>query len=147
MLDSTAKLPPMRVPILLCLSLVLIGCSTIESRIQEIPAAYYTLPPPDQHLIRMGGIREGFTQDQVYIAWGRPDTIRRSYRGRRDVETWIYTGTRHEEIPNWELHPFGFRCGVIYEPVYRPVILSIPYFVKAVTFEGSRVVEWEQARP
>jgi len=63
------KRRPARGLITLILAL-LAGCSTVEDRIKEKPYAYSRLSPSDQALVRAGQVRNGFTQDQVYLAWG-----------------------------------------------------------------------------
>jgi len=54
------------------LLLVLAGCSTVESRIQGNPAAFASLSPADQALVRQGNVRAGMPKAAVYIAWAVP---------------------------------------------------------------------------
>ncbi len=118
----------------------------MEKRIQQYPEAFNGLSEQDRALVLSHRIREGFGPEQVYIAWGRPDSIRKSWRDGKAMETWIYTGTQTQAIPSWEAFPLGFRCGVFYEPIYRPIFVSIPYFLRAATFEKGHVVEWEDTQ-
>ena len=75
------------------LTFLLAGCTTTETRIQERPEAFRALSPNDQALVQQGKIREGMSQDAVYIAWGPPSSrIPGRVRGRI-VETWIYDAT------------------------------------------------------
>ncbi|MDP9097388.1 MAG: hypothetical protein M3N48_00130, partial [Verrucomicrobiota bacterium] len=60
----------------LCLSvsaLILPGCSTTETRISDHPEIFQTLSPRDQELVKAGKIREGMSQNAVWVAWGSPD--------------------------------------------------------------------------
>ncbi len=73
--------------ILTCLTLAVIilsACSAIDSRIHQHEAEFKTYPPEIQALIKNGQIRPGFTETQVYIAWGEP-----YYRGGNQ---WTYPG-------------------------------------------------------
>jgi len=49
-------------------ALILTSCTTTETRIKERPAAYAALSPSDQALVQQGQVREGMSQDAVYIA-------------------------------------------------------------------------------
>ena len=57
---------------LLLLASFLTGCSAVDNRIRERQAEFDSYPPDVQALIKNGQIRTGFTQTQVYIAWGEP---------------------------------------------------------------------------
>lgn len=70
--------------LLLFLAMLIQGCSAIDSRIQERQAEFNTYSPDIQALIKNGQIRPGFTETQVYIAWGEP-----YYRGSGQ---WTYPG-------------------------------------------------------
>lgn len=70
--------------VLLLLSVLLSGCSAVDNRIRQRQAEFDSYPPDVQALIKNGQIRTGFTQTQVYIAWGEP-----YYRGGSQ---WTYPG-------------------------------------------------------
>jgi hypothetical protein len=74
-------------------ALVLSGCSTTESRINEHPEIFQSLSPNDQALVSRGQIRTGMSRDAVYLAWGSADQrVAGAMRGK-STETWIYTAT------------------------------------------------------
>jgi hypothetical protein len=55
------------------------SCSTTETRISEHPEIFQSLSPRDQALVREGKIREGMSQNAVWVAWGAPDLWRHGY--------------------------------------------------------------------
>ncbi len=73
---------------------LLAGCSTIDTRIQKNPTAYAHLSASDQALVRAGRIRDGMPKSAVFLAWGRPDQLRRGFRRGAPYEAWIYTEQR-----------------------------------------------------
>src|SRR5204863_8844932 len=58
---------------ILASALFLSSCSTTETRISGHPEIFQSLSPRDQALVRDGKIREGMSQDAVWLAWGTPD--------------------------------------------------------------------------
>jgi len=69
------------------------GCSTPQTRISERPEVYQRLSSTDQALVAQGRIREGMSQDAVYIAWGAPNQRAVGRNRGSAVETWIYFDT------------------------------------------------------
>jgi hypothetical protein len=69
---------------LILAGLILSGCSAVDNRVRERQAEFNTYPPDIQALIKNGQVRPGFTETQVYIAWGEP-----YYRGSGQ---WTYPG-------------------------------------------------------
>lgn len=65
-------------------AMLLSACSAIDSRISQHENEFKAYPPEIQALIKNGQIRPGFTQTQVYIAWGEP-----YYQGGNQ---WTYPG-------------------------------------------------------
>jgi hypothetical protein len=144
--------------------LFLSGCTTTETRIKERPAAYSALSPSDQALVQQGKIREGMSQDAVYIAWGPP-----SYRvpGRNRghiVETWIYDataagdyggpffyGSRYGYGPGYGF--YGGRRGrfghghYFYDPFYDPFFYNhaniVRYPERTVSFQNGRAIAFQ----
>lgn len=72
------------------LALVLSGCSTTDSRIQDNQAAFNASAPDVQAKIREGKVDIGFTEQQVLMALGKPDRryTRTTAEGTTDV--WAY---------------------------------------------------------
>ena len=54
-------------------TLLLSGCSTVESRIADHPDIYHSLSPRQQQLVANGQIAPGMPRQAVYLAWGSPD--------------------------------------------------------------------------
>lgn len=137
------------------------GCTTVETRIQERPQAYQNLSPRDQAMVQQGRIREGFSQDAVYIAWGPPSQqVPGRYNGRI-VETWIYDSTTAGDYggPFYYGSPYGYgvgfgyyggrrgrlgRYGGFYDPFYDPFFYRganiVRYPDRTVTFQNGRVI-------
>src|SRR5262249_21258127 len=69
---------------------LLLGCSTIDSRIHANQGLFDSYPPDVQSKIRAGVIGVGFTPDMVTMAWGEPSR-REQVTGEEfvsDVWTW-----------------------------------------------------------
>ena len=146
-----------------CSALFLTSCATTESRISQHPEMYQRLSPSDQALVQQGKIRNGMSQDAVYLAWGGPDQRATGSVHGRPAETWIYTGTSHYPYPyGWGpgyyggVYGFGFvghhrhgggfhRFG--YDPFYDPFFYtyrpSVSYPERTVSFQNGRVVAYQ----
>jgi len=132
--------------LLLCLLLValLAGCSSVQSRIKSRPAAFGALSEKDRSLVSDGKIREGFSPDAVYLAWGREDEVVRGSAKGKPFETWVYVAYDQQQISTFPIMPVRGRGYGRYDdyPVYEPVYLTRRYPYRSVTFQGGRVVEW-----
>src|SRR5438874_13201584 len=71
-------------------TLLLSGCSTVESRIADHPAIYHSLSPRQQKLVANGQIAPGMPREAVYLAWGPPNQIVEGAMRRQITETWLY---------------------------------------------------------
>ena len=137
--------------------LLLVACSTVDSRINERPAVYSVLSRRDQALVRSGTIREGLSKDAVYIAWGAPAQVRSGSRNGHPYEAWVYTTERtifagdvyphfywfgpyrysgYWDYPFWG--PYGYPYG------QDVISYEVPY--KTAFFEGNRCTGWETSR-
>jgi hypothetical protein len=143
-------------------AIVLTGCSTTETRISEHPEIFQTLSPRDQELVKAGKIREGMSQNAVWLAWGAPDQKATGVASGRPVETWIYNDYYYANSPYpYPYGPFGYggyfggnvifhrhgghRFAIIGDPFYDPFFYSyipprVAYPSKTVTFSNGRVV-------
>jgi hypothetical protein len=150
-------------------ALVLANCSTTETRISGHPEIYQSLSPSDQALVRQGQIRDGMSQNAVWLAWGSADRKIVGNMGGRPTETWIYVHYTTDYYPY--PYPFygpafgyGYGFGLtsvavagrhhhhngrtfvffgspFYDPFFYSYIPpSIPYPYKVVTFASGRVV-------
>src|SRR5213592_2959615 len=88
---------------------VLTSCSTTETRISDHPEIFQTLSPSDQALVKAGKIREGMSQNAVWLAWGAPDQKATGVARGRPVETWIYNEYTYANAPYpYPYGPFGY---------------------------------------
>jgi outer membrane protein assembly factor BamE (lipoprotein component of BamABCDE complex) len=79
----------------LCL-LLLASCETLDRRLARNQALLQNLPAEHQSLIQQGQIKVGFTQTEVYLAWGAPARKAFTENTRGSEETWFYTLTQTE---------------------------------------------------
>jgi hypothetical protein len=156
----------------LCLSasaLILPGCSTTETRISDHPEIFQTLSPRDQELVKAGKIREGMSQNAVWVAWGSPDQKATGVARGKPVETWIYNEYTYANAPYpYPYGPFGYggyfggriafhrhgahRFAIIGDPFYDPFYYSyipprVAYPSKTVTFQNGGVVSIQVMTP
>ncbi len=143
--------------------LLLGGCTTTESRIAERPEAFHHLSPSDQTLVTEGRIREGLSQDAVYIAWGPPSERAPGRNRGRIVETWIYYATAAGDYggPFYYGQPYGYGVGFgfyggrrgrlrhsfYYDPFYDPFFYNhaniVRYPERIVSFQNGHVIAFQ----
>lgn len=149
--------------ILAASALFLAGCATPEQRISDHPEIFQTLSPRDQELVKAGKIREGMSQNAVWVAWGTPDQKATGVARGTPVETWIYNEYTYANAPYpYPYGPYGYggyfgggrvffhhhgahRFAIIGDPFYDPFFYSyipprVAYPSKTVTFSNGRVV-------
>lgn len=99
--------------LLVCLTVLMTGCSTVASRIQQKSTTFNSLDAPTQARLRQGTVAIGDTTDMVYIAIGRPDRVRESATANGHKQTWVYTF-------HWEEYEgsrfIGHRRETFYDP-------------------------------
>src|ERR1044071_3359251 len=130
------------------------GCQSVESRIRERPEVFASSDYATQDKIRQGIIEIGFTEDQVYLALGKPDQKResRTENGRR--VTWVYN-TYYERSTGTVMA--GYHRSVYFDPYlrayrmyYRPVLADTYVQEKEerirIVFEDGRATVIEQAK-
>lgn len=118
-----------RVFALACLALLLGGCSTIPSRIEEKSAAFAALDADTQNKIRLGRVDVGYSPDLVYIALGTPDERLTKTTTTGTSETWIYNNYHQEYLGRVHtgyrqytyIDPKTRQAIVTYEPVYSSI--------------------------
>ena len=81
-----------RLPAILSLvaTLVVAGCSTVESRIAHDRTAFDSWPPAVQQQVQAGHVNVGFTMDQVRVALGDPDWRYARTTPQGSYEVWGY---------------------------------------------------------
>src|SRR5437763_8352103 len=150
-------------------TVLLVGCSTTESRISDHRDLYAGLPPRQQQLVAQGQIAPGMSENAVWLAWGSPGQRVNGFARGHSTETWVYFGYTNA-------YPYGYGYGygrfgygypgfygggvgvfrthlghrfvVFRDPVYDPLYVSyihpsVQYQVKTVTFVIGRVVEFQ----
>jgi hypothetical protein len=123
------------------------ACSTVSTRIKERPLAFTKLSPAEQALVRAGKIQNGFSPDEVYLAWGKADKITPGSAQGKPSETWIYVGFRQEVIPYYEVIPQAAgRHGFVPDTIYSPIYVSHPYLRQQATFQNGKVVAWTKGQ-
>lgn len=145
--------------LLLSFGFLLTGCQTgAENRIQKNPQLYGKLSSKDQERVRRGDIREGMTEEAVFLAWGRPDRVLSGSRGGRATEKWAYFDSRPVTTFSYNIgpgiHPFYTRYGVHprfgygYGPSwgYSSGVDFVQQISKQVEFRNGRVTAWERRR-
>ena len=150
-------------------AIVLTSCSTTETRISDHPEIFQTLSPSDQALVQAGKIREGMSQNAVWLAWGAPDQKATGVARGHPVETWIYNEYTYANAPYpYPYGPYGYggyfgggvvfhhhrhhRFAVIGNPFYDPFYYSylpprMAYPAKTVSFVNGRVVSIQFLSP
>lgn len=148
--------------------LLFAGCTTVETRIQEKPAAFQSLSPADQALVQQEKIREGMSQGAVYIAWGPPSERVPGRNRGETVETWIYYASAagdYYPTPFLYGYPYGYgggygfygghrgrlRHGYFYDPFYDPFFYNhvniVRYPERTVSFAKGRVIAYQFLPP
>ncbi len=140
--------------LVVAMSVVLAGCSTINSRIRDKAAVFDRLSPAEQAEIRQGIIAVGFTPDMVYMALGRPDEVRERTGPHGLQKIWRYDsyydryeGTVHvgyRRFIYWDPHVRGYR--IYYEPVYRNVYRPERETYYRITFTNGKVSVIEETK-
>jgi hypothetical protein len=148
--------------------LMLIGCSTTESRIKEHHDLFASLSPRDQELVNRGEIRVGMSENAVWLAWGSPDQKSVGAMRGRQTATWLYINTSYPyPYHSYPYYGYGYDgyggfggVGVIrrhhhgrfvfygdpfYDPFYYSYIPpSVSYPNKTVTFSNGRVISFQR---
>ena len=130
---------------------------------------YQTLSGRDQALVNEGRIREGMSENAVWLAWGAPDERLAGRSHGQSAETWIYVSTTavYDPYPRFGLGfgggfygggglfrhrgHFAYRSYGFYDPFYDPFFYSrfehVSYPYKTVSFQGGRVIGYQFLAP
>lgn len=140
---------------LLALAAVLLsGCSTIKSRIEEKASTFAALDAPTQEKIRKGMVELNYTPDMVYMALGRADerSLRTTAKGQEEI--WVYTSTYEEYMGTAHagyrrVYVHNPRTGATYvylDPVYTDVYQDKVQENIRIIFRNGKVEAIEQAK-
>lgn len=141
--------------LLSCLAaLVLAGCSTVQSRIEEKSAVFNALPSETQSRIEQGLVDVGYTQDMVYIAMGKADRVVERSTGAGSETVWVYN-SYYQEYQGTQFA--GYRRSVyydnrikayrvFYEPVHADIYRDRVEEVARVVFKDGKVASIEQVK-
>jgi hypothetical protein len=124
-------------------ALLLAACATPQSRIERHPAIYEKLSPAEKQLAGEGRIKEGFSEDAVFIALGNPSKKRtRQIDGKEEVR-WIYGRLESHPTTVARVRPMVLRNGhVVYYTSFEPGYDSSYVDVFEVVFRNGKVVGW-----
>ena len=135
-----------------------VATSTVESRIAARPELYTALPASQRTTVERGQIKEGFSKDAVYLAWGAPDRVLESGSGGKRTETWLYESyqpvyTEHVGVGyGYGYGGYGRRrayCdpyGGVSDFSYGTEVRYQPDLSRKVEFNGDKVKSWERMR-
>ena len=76
------------------LALLLMGCSTPQSRIEKHPEIFNNLAPEVQENVRLGKIDIGYPQDAVMLALGEPARTYSRRTAAGETIVWSYVDNR-----------------------------------------------------
>jgi len=144
-------------------SCLLSSCNTwsaLDRRIDKHPGLFLDLSDSERELVMNGEIKEGMSRDAVYLAWGRPDAVRRGSANGKGHESWAY----FDAVPI-QTNSFSYGYGGGYSPFYSRFGVhprygycsgpgwsfgtSVDYvsqLSRSVKFSGNRVIAWESNR-
>ena len=130
--------------------LLAFGCSPPSSRIKKNEELFATYPPDVQAAIRSGQIQQGFDQNQVYMALGKPT----KKKAQGSSETWVYVKqvrkqvTTKKDVYKYELELREFedkraRGEYAKEPSLDETTGLTLVLLSVVKFTDGRVTSWE----
>ncbi len=128
----------------------LTGCitsSTVDTRRQEKLSAYYNLPAEEKGLVDKGQIKIGMPSDAVYIAWGPPSQVLSGETDQGATTTWLYYGTRFEEIRRWNYYEVRRGRRSYHQPVLDFDYVPRSYVSAEVIFANGVVKSWRMLGP
>jgi|UniRef100_UPI00404914AB hypothetical protein len=98
--------------LLLAITLVLGGCASVDSRINQNKAVFNEWSPEVQATIRAGRVDLGFTPKQVKVALGEPDRIFTRTTEEGTAEIWAYYDKKPKFSLGLGVSSGGYGSGV-----------------------------------
>jgi outer membrane protein assembly factor BamE (lipoprotein component of BamABCDE complex) len=123
------------------------ACSTPAKRIEENQSLYDAYSPDDKAAIKSGQIRQGFDQNQVYMALGKPHKKKAS--GADEEWMWLKTVERtitvQKDVNKYALERNEYEQGRLATApsTEEQVTQKRTYIVKTVKFKDGRVESWD----
>lgn len=133
----------------------LTGCIDPQSfrnrRIARNQDVFNSFSSDIQAKVRAGQIDIGFSQEMVYIAWGKADLVYTRITKQGEVTVWAYTGTKIRTESHWisipvrELNKDGHSV-IRYRKVWIDKDIKEEYTVARVEFMDGLVSAIEQLK-
>jgi outer membrane protein assembly factor BamE (lipoprotein component of BamABCDE complex) len=124
--------------------------STPQTRIQQNPGLFASLPPKDQQLVQQGTLAKGMSRDAVLLAWGPPTQRFEGLTEGKHSERWDYASSYPVYTQQFYGGFYGGygRRGRYGYPIYgfAPEVTYVPYRSATVWFVNQRVDAWERSR-
>lgn len=139
--------------ILLAAALGLVGCDTIDKRIEKNAEVFNALSPAEQETLREGRVEVGYTEAMAHIAFGRPDEVKERRTKDGISKTWIYYSYTEDyegqQFVGYRRHAFVDKRGrvlIVHRPVDVPVYSERVEEILRVEFENGKVTAIEQPK-
>ena len=91
------------------------GCDTsgVAGRAQEKATVYNALSPAVQKHIKDGSVEVGYTEDMVYIALGKPNSVETKFVGSGPVQVWVYQNMALDTKAGWRGLSYNSDIGAV----------------------------------
>jgi len=126
--------------------IVLAGCSSPQSRINQNPAIYAQLTPEQQQLIQAGKVGIGFDAAMVKLALGEPDRISERTDASGASEIWSYVTYEDDDglmLYRGYYHRYYYGRGDPFYPYYLAYPTRREHERFRVDFRDGKVVRIE----
>lgn len=139
--------PLLLAPLSLALLFASCGPTTPEGRIDQSPAAFHSLTPQHQGLVRQGRIDTGMPPKAVRLAWGNPTREYEGSNGGASTHVWEYDGSEPVYSTGYFGNSgYGRFGGRAYAVEIAPSFIYVPYRKGTVWFRNGKVDRWEKVR-
>ena len=126
-----------------------VGCSTVDSRIQENPGLYSSLTPAQQALVKQGKVGVGMDEATVRLALGEPDRVTIRTNAQGEMRVWHYITYENNGVILYSgyYHRWWGLNGSLGYPYYMDYPDRRPHDYFRVEFRDGRVAAVEQETP
>lgn len=131
------------------ISLALNSCSmkTPLDRIAEYPQLYQTVPASQRSFVQSGEVRNGMSENAVFLAWGAPNTPHvKGQDGKKSFIKWNYSTQVPINSYNSGPHYYidGYNRNRDHQLYANNQTSYIPKIYASVTFTNGKVSSWEK---